>query len=267
MDLGASTGACAIFDFEIMILINALSCKFNSVPSTIPSIMPYALSEKYPGKAGFPNPGELGCRGILIDLDNTLYAYDPAHEAALKKTHPVSPLALSFEDFAFQYKQARDRVTERLTPQASCRSRLLAFQMLCEAWRVPCPYEKALELDRAYWHHFIEAMELDPEAGRFLDLCSRQGLPVCIVSDLTTEVQIRKIVRLGLQEKINYLVTSEETGKEKPDPVMFQTALSKMNLKAKECVMLGDNPDKDIKGAEALGIKAFLIRLSGKDYP
>lgn len=215
-------------------------------------------------KAGFPDPQTLPCRAVLIDLDNTLYAYGPAHEAALKECYRRLPGAPDFASYAAQYKQARTRVTNRLYPSGACRSRLLAFQALCEGWRIPRPYEKALELDNAYWNQFIEAMSLDREAEAFLGLCKSRNLPLCIVSDMTAEIQIRKIIKLGLKETITHLVTSEETGREKPDPAMFNAALSKLGHEARECIMLGDDVQKDIEGAEKLGIPAYLIRLASE---
>ena len=41
---------------------------------------------------------------------------------------------------------------------------------------------------------------------------------------------------------------------------MFQKALEKLNLKANQVIMIGDSISKDIVGAEALGIKSFLVK-------
>ena len=53
------------------------------------------------------------------------------------------------------------------------------------------------------------------------------------------------------------LVTSEEVGKEKPHPYMFMSALQKVDLKANEVCMIGDNFKKDIKGSASLGIESI----------
>ena len=107
-------------------------------------------------------------------------------------------------------------------------------------------------------------MKLEDEADQFLQLCAERNLPVCILSDLTTEIQIRKLEKLGLQKRTQYLVTSEEVGVEKPDRRMFEAALAKLNLAPQDVVMIGDDIKKDISGAEALGIRAFLIVLRSK---
>jgi putative hydrolase of the HAD superfamily len=45
---------------------------------------------------------------------------------------------------------------------------------------------------------------------------------------------------------VDYLVSSEEAGAEKPDPKVFELSLEKLGLKKDEVVMIGDNYEKDI---------------------
>jgi len=42
---------------------------------------------------------------------------------------------------------------------------------------------------------------------------------------------------------------------------MFKTALKKLKLKPNEVIMIGDSESKDIKGAEALGIRPYKISI------
>ena len=43
--------------------------------------------------------------------------------------------------------------------------------------------------------------------------------------------QIKKLEKLKLSKKIDFLVTSEEVGVEKPDLRIFSSALAKLNIK------------------------------------
>lgn len=59
--------------------------------------------------------------------------------------------------------------------------------------------------------------------------------------------------------------TLESTGKQpiiigKPEPLLYQMALKKLNFEAEQCLMIGDRPDTDIAGAASLGIKTALVR-------
>ena len=80
---------------------------------------------------------------------------------------------------------------------------------------------------------------------------------VCIITDLTAEIQYRKIKKLKLTNLIDFIVTSEEAGIEKPSSNIFELALKKINLKSSEICMIGDSYEKDIVGGINLGIKSF----------
>ncbi|GGE24455.1 haloacid dehalogenase [Aureimonas endophytica] len=199
--------------------------------------------------------------GLLIDLDDTLYSYERCHQIGLDAAFEACGMGLDASAFAKRYRAARDAVTARLEGQGACRSRLFAFQAMAEAHGLRQPYVAALELDQAYWNAFLAAMRPDPEAREFLTRCRRQGLSVAVVTDMTAEVQIRKLRQLGLVDLVEHLVTSEETGREKPHRSMFETALRKLDIRAERAVMVGDQLVKDIEGAAALGIHGALVVL------
>lgn len=48
---------------------------------------------------------------------------------------------------------------------------------------------------------------------------------------------------------------------------MFELALASTKLKAEQVVHIGDSLSSDVKGASALGIKAFWVNRSGKETP
>ena len=83
------------------------------------------------------------------------------------------------------------------------------------------------------------------------------GKKIALCTDMTSHIQYRKIERLGLSHFVDFMVSSEETGLEKPSPAMFNLALKKLNVEADRAAYFGDSPDRDIKGAADVGIKPF----------
>lgn len=211
----------------------------------------------------FPNIDLNGIKGALLDLDNTLYHYDSCHLKAINECHSHYKdninKNLSFADFSNIYRQKRDLVTKRLSPQGACRSRLFAFQAMFEEAQLERGFELAKKYDEIYWSNLINNMHLAKDASIFLQNCQDLSIDICIVSDMIAHIQVKKLQKLGITQNIKYLVTSEEVGAEKPDPRMFQMALDKLNLSPKEVIMIGDSENKDIKGAEALGIKSYKV--------
>lgn len=199
--------------------------------------------------------------GVLLDLDGTLYAYQPCHERGLEAAFAVCSFELDFAEYSELYRNARTEVTTRLAGQGACRSRLFAFQSMAERLDWQSPYTLARKLDRAYWAAFLQGMLLDAAALRFLQRCRERDIAVCMVTDMTAHVQIDKLERLDVLVYVDHLVTSEEIGIEKPSARMFEAGLKKLGLRADQVIMVGDDLEKDVQGARALGIKAFQVNL------
>lgn len=211
----------------------------------------------------FPEINLKDVKGVMIDLDNTLYLYDPCHKHALETCYDrFFDDKMSFIEFVRVYKEQRDEVKRILAPQGACRSRLFAFQHLLEIMGEKDSYVKAEMLDKIYWDSFIEVMFLEDEAKIFLEECKLKSLPISVVTDMISVIQVRKLQKLGITNFIDYLVSSEEVGKEKPNPIMFETALKKMNIENHNAIMIGDDEKKDVIGAKDCGIKSYQIRVS-----
>ena len=66
---------------------------------------------------------------------------------------------------------------------------------------------------------------------------------------------------------IDALVVSSEVGWEKPHPAIFQEALRRLGVDAKEAVFVGDMVWPDVQGAQALGMKAVLTHQYRQEDP
>jgi putative hydrolase of the HAD superfamily len=71
-------------------------------------------------------------------------------------------------------------------------------------------------------------------------------------------MQYRKLAKLEVLELFSFIVTSEEALAEKPQPALFERCIQKAGCSPQECLYIGDEPEKDIAGAEAAGMKAML---------
>ena len=85
---------------------------------------------------------------------------------------------------------------------------------------------------------------------------------MCVVTNLNMQFQIQKIKQLEIEPYVSCLVTSEEVGVEKPDPLFFEIALKKLGLAKDDVIMIGDDEEKDIQGAKAMGIPAFIYEAA-----
>jgi len=202
---------------------------------------------------------------VLLDMDNTIYDYESTHGAAMQavREQALNTLNISIDDFDRCYAQARVQTKNRLKNIASSHSRLLYFQRVLELAGLGSQPGHAIALQNTYWREFLNTVELFPEVEDFLDDLRIAGIPVVIVTDLTAAIQMRKFLFLDLGRFTDWLVTSEESGFDKPDRAIFELALAKLGGVEGSVWMIGDSYEKDIVGAkEAVNAITFQRKLS-----
>jgi HAD superfamily hydrolase (TIGR01549 family) len=189
---------------------------------------------------------------VLFDTDNTLYPYDPAHAAAQQAVREkvISTFSIGAKDFDGAFNEARKQIKARLGHTASSHSRLLYMQRMLEIMGLGSQVLLALDFEQTYWRTFLTNATLFDDVKELLDDFRLLGIPTAIVTDLTAQIQFRKVVYFGLDRYFNYIVTSEEAGFDKPHEAPFQIALEKMQPKGSCIWMIGDNPVSDIRGAK-----------------
>jgi len=64
---------------------------------------------------------------------------------------------------------------------------------------------------------------------------------------------------LGLAPYLDFIVTAEEVGANKPEPPIFLAAVERAGVDASEAVYVGDHYETDVVGARGVGIKPVLV--------
>ncbi|MGC9516329.1 MAG: TIGR02253 family HAD-type hydrolase [Methanomicrobiales archaeon] len=109
-----------------------------------------------------------------------------------------------------------------------------------------------------------------PETNSTLLHLNKKGYHLGVVSNGITIKQWEKLIRLGLYHFFDQVITSQEAGVEKPDPKIFELALSNMGCKSDKSVMVGNKFSEDIMGAINAGMSAILVNSkleeSEKDF-
>ncbi len=80
----------------------------------------------------------------------------------------------------------------------------------------------------------------------------KRGLILGLISNLI-------IGEVGLESCLDFVVTAEDVGADKPDPPIFLAALGRAGVNASQAVYVGDQYDTDVVGARGVGIKPILI--------
>ncbi|RKD98136.1 HAD family hydrolase [Halopiger aswanensis] len=202
---------------------------------------------------------------VLFDLDNTLYPYPPCNRAgqtaALERAQELG-YDLDHESFTEFYQAGRREVKLDTGGTAASHERYLYFKRAFEIHTGEPQPGDALALGDAYWSAYLEEMSLVPEAEETLEELQARGIDIAITTNLTAAIQLAKLEALGLTDDVDLVLTSEETGQEKPASVMFTLPLARLDCRASEAVMVGDDLEADIVGANAVGLETVLFDAS-----
>lgn len=179
---------------------------------------------------------------IFLDLDNTLYAYEPCHRFALKQAYTCycrNFEKISWAVFAEAYRAAREIIHRKYRGKAVSHSRLFYFQLMLGARK------GARKLERAYWDSFLKKARLRPWVKKFLPHCKASGKKIGVITNLTTDIQRRKWNQFKLYRYADFLLTSEDAGVEKPHRKIFQMALKKAKARPRDVLLIGDDSQAD----------------------
>ena len=88
----------------------------------------------------------------------------------------------------------------------------------------------------------------------------RQGAHLYLLSNAQSCFTIPELRRLGLLDGVfDGIFLSSDFGSKKPSSDFFHAALAKAGLSCSEVLMVGNDPDADIRGADAVGMKSRYI--------
>ena len=110
-----------------------------------------------------------------------------------------------------------------------------------------------------------ERFELFPDALPVLREMKSEGYPLAILSDAQKVFCWEEGNMLGLNQFFDHIVMSTQFGFTKPDPRLFAIACSLLEVPPQQAVYVGNDPEKDVKGAKQAGMRAILLDRDGKE--
>ena len=109
--------------------------------------------------------------------------------------------------------------------------------------------------------------ELIPGAGELLHELKRRGYMLALVADGRPGTYSNVLRQHSVHELFDVFAISEEVGVEKPDAGMFWAALDALGIEVEDydrTVMVGNRLDRDVRGANDLGMVSVWIDWSDR---
>ncbi|MBQ8100913.1 MAG: YjjG family noncanonical pyrimidine nucleotidase [Paludibacteraceae bacterium] len=217
-------------------------------------------------------------KAVFLDWDDTIGDFRHAELLALRDiyaAHGLERLYPTFEDYYNTYHPHNlmlwDRYGRSETSKQELQLDRFLYPLLHASLRREEPSGTAADAETEARTMGDEFLQLTNRYFRLLPgaeetvrhLAARY--PLTIVSNGFTEVQYTKIRLSGLQDCFRHVVLSEETGWQKPNPLIFSRALDLNGLQAEDVLMVGDSWNSDIQGARNAGIDQLWITTDLQD--
>jgi putative hydrolase of the HAD superfamily len=119
-----------------------------------------------------------------------------------------------------------------------------------------------LEAARRYARPMRQGVSATPGAAATLATLRERGYRIGLISNTIwpAELHLEDLEEIGVLPYIEHLAFSGELGIWKPGPQIFQHVLDALGTTAHESVFVGDSPREDIRGAQAIGMRAVWMR-------
>jgi putative hydrolase of the HAD superfamily len=174
-------------------------------------------------------------RHIFFDLDHTLWDFDANAKESLSELYEYFSLEARFvSPFELFYNTYLEKLAKEMSAKF--------LEILPTKKRV---FEYTFEI---------------------LDYLTEKGYSIHLITNGFEKTQWSKLNNSRLAGYFTHVITSEASNSMKPQKEIFDYAVRKANGHVSECIMIGDNPAADIKGAINAGMDTIFVN-HGKTDP
>ncbi|MGE4289328.1 MAG: YjjG family noncanonical pyrimidine nucleotidase [Salinivirgaceae bacterium] len=205
-------------------------------------------------------------KNIYFDLDRTLWDFETNSEKTLYHlVERYTPQLLSrFNEFLTIYYQINEELWLQYR-DGKLKKEVLRIKRFSDAFTQMGLEHVAFceQLADDYISESPLKTALFPHAIDVLEYLKSKGYRLFLLTNGFKEVQVVKIKHSGLEPFFEKMITSEEAGYQKPHAKIFEYALKTVNAKKTESLMVGDDLENDIYGAQSFGMDAVYFNPKG----
>lgn len=193
-------------------------------------------------------------KGVVFDLDNTLLDFMQMKEFAVKaavkgmieagllvdEDQSYREIIAIYEEFGWENQQVFDVFIEKQVGYVE--HKFLAAGIVA--------YRRTREANLMAY----------PNVNKTLMALTKAGIKLGVVSDAPSREAWLRIYYLNLYHFFDVVITFDDSGERKPSAVPFKMSLEALQLEPKETIMVGDWPERDVVGAQQIGMKTAFAR-------
>lgn len=185
--------------------------------------------------------GEGRIRGVIFDLDDTLYSEKEYVRSGYKAVSDY--LGGGYEERLWIFFETGKPAIDEL---------------LAEIGR-----EKKKDAVLGIYRSHKPRIHLYDGVAEMLERLRGKGIKIGIITDGRPEGQHNKLEALGLESMVDDIIITDELGGtqfRKPCDIAFRIMLNRWRLNPADVVYVGDNPAKDFQAPQQLGMKSVMVQ-------
>ena len=207
---------------------------------------------------------------IFFDLDDTLYSFEGSQAKLMAEHEPIRVISeildqdfqITQDDFLFSRKKLQQENEDKSLKY----SRFFWYQTFLQEQGIKDD-NLAKEMEDLYWSTMAE--NIVPSIDTKWTLSQLADYDLFIITNGLEHGQRIRIKALGIDEHFEEIICSDNSGGLKPNQLVFDYALEIAGCRPEQAIMVGDKPQKDIRGANQAGMISVLIGPTdfGDDKP
>lgn len=195
---------------------------------------------------------------LYFDLDRTLWDFETNSKETFRdifKKYDLDKVFGDFDTFYLTYRKHNEQLWKQYREAKITKEKLRShrFYLTLQEYGIEDD-ELAKKIGTDYITMSPQKTTLFPHTHETLAYLKNKGYNMYIITNGFEEVQHTKLRNCDLEKYFSHIITSEMAGCQKPKKEIFEYALSSVNAKKAESIMIGDDLEVDIKGAKGIGM-------------
>jgi putative hydrolase of the HAD superfamily len=195
---------------------------------------------------------------VFFDLDHTLWDFEKNSELTFEKIFIDNNIDIKIDDFLAVYRPLNLKYW-KLYREEKVSKEALRYGRLKKSFDAVSYEVSDLLIDKLaddYIENLANFNHLFEGTFELLDYL-KEKYTLHIITNGFEEIQGKKMMNSKIHHYFEQIITSESVGVKKPNPKVFNFALTSANAKKENSIMIGDSLEADIQGAINVGLQAI----------
>ena len=205
---------------------------------------------------------------VFFDLDHTLWDFEKNSALAIETIFNKHAINVNLQLFLFHYVPINIKYWElyRVDKITQLELRLGRLRDTFELLNFEIDDDKIIFLSEEYIEYLPKFNHLFDGAIEILDYL-KPKYNLHIITNGFQEIQDNKLKNSNIDHYFTTITNSEMAGVKKPNPKIYDYAITEANASKSNSIMIGDCIDADVKGALNFGMQAILFNIDpSKSY-